>query len=132
MPTSPAPLIRTLIVDDHDNVRQGLALMLKAFDDLVLVGQAANGEDALHLCGEVTPDVVLMDLVMPVMDGVAATRAIRERHRSIQIVAITNTIDEYKRAAALEAGAHSFIAKHVSIDELAAAIRAAHVEVNHE
>jgi NarL family two-component system response regulator LiaR len=120
--------IRTLIVDDHYRVRQGLALMLLAFDDLQLAGQAADGEEALRLCAEAAPDVVLMDLLMPVMDGVAATRAIREQYPSVQVVAISNALDEHRRRAALEAGAHSCIGKHVSIDELAAAIRAAHAQ----
>ena len=130
MPTS--PIIRTLIVDDHANVRHGLALMLQVFDDLQLVGQATNGAEALRLCDEVKPDVVLMDLAMPVMDGVAATRAIRKQHPLVRVVAISNAADECLRRAALEAGAHSCIGKHVSIDELAAAIRAASVKVNHE
>lgn len=125
-------LVRTLIVDDHDNVRNGLALMLKAFDDLQLVGQATNGEEAVRLCAEVRPDVVLMDLFMPVMDGVTATRAIRQQHPLVRVVTISNAADESLRRAALEAGAHSCIGKHVSIDELAAAIRAAHLKVNHE
>ena len=120
-----SPPIRTLIVDDYANVRQGLALMLQVFDDLQLVGQAADGEEALRLCAEAKPDVVLMDIIMPVMDGVAATRAIRERHPCIRVVAMTSFNEEHKRLAALEAGAHSCIGKHISIDELAAAIRAA-------
>lgn len=118
--------IRTLIVDDHLNVRTSLALALRAFDDLQLVGQAADGEEALRLCGDARPEVVLMDLLMPVMDGLTAIRAIRAQHPAVQVVAITTAIDEHKRAAALEAGAHSCLGKHVSIDELAAAIRVAH------
>ena len=75
------PRLRVLLVDDHAMVRRGLAAFLKAFDDLELAGEAAQGEEAVQRCAEVQPDVVLMDLLMPGMDGVAATRAIRERCR---------------------------------------------------
>ena len=81
---------RVMIVDDHALVRSGLRVFLLAFDDLELVGEAANGEEALRLCKQLQPDVVLMDLVMSGMDGVAATRAIRERWPQIQVVALTS------------------------------------------
>src|ERR671924_677611 len=83
--------IRVLIVDDHGVVRSGLAAFLKAFDDLELVGEAANGRDALHLCAQVRPDVVLMDLMMPEMDGAAAVRAIRQQYPRIQVIALTSS-----------------------------------------
>lgn len=122
-PASTRLPIRTLLVDDHAHVRLGLALMLQAFDDLLLVGQAADGETALRLCAEARPDVVVMDLVMPGMGGAAATRAIRERHPGIEVVAITGGLENERRAMALAAGARACLGKHVTIDELAAAIR---------
>jgi NarL family two-component system response regulator LiaR len=118
--------IRVLIVDDHSVVRTGLKLFLMAYDDLELVGEAANGEQAARLCGEVRPDVVLMDLVMPGMDGVAATRAIREHSPGIKVIALTSFREEDLVQRALEAGAIGYLLKDVSADELADAIRAAH------
>ena len=79
--------IRVLIVDDHDMVRSGLKSFLRAYDDLELVGEANNGEQALSLCAEVDPDVILMDMVMPEMDGAEATRLIRQSHPQVQIIA---------------------------------------------
>ncbi len=117
--------IRVILVDDHDMVRRGLAVFLQAFDDLQLVGEAANGTEALHLCAECQPDVVLMDLIMPEMDGVTATRAIRQRHPDIRVIALTSFKDEELVEAALQAGAISYLLKNVSINELAEAIRAA-------
>lgn len=120
----PSP-IRVLIVDEHAMVRSGLAAFLQAFDDLELVGEATNGEEALHLCAQIQPDVVLMDLVMPVMDGVAATRAIRERYPDTQVIALTSFGDQERVKAALKAGAISYLLKDVSAEELVAAIRGA-------
>ena len=82
--------IRVLLVDDYAVVRSGLAAFLLAFDDLELVSEAGSGEEAVRLCEQLQPDVVLMDLVMPGMDGAAATRAIRERCPQIQIIALTS------------------------------------------
>jgi len=118
-------LIRVLIVDDQDTARSGLAVFLEAFDDLKLVGEATNGLEALQLCGRVQPDVVLMDLVMPEMDGIAATRAIRESWPQIQVVALTSFGGQELASGALRAGAAVFLLKNTSIDELANAIRAA-------
>jgi NarL family two-component system response regulator LiaR len=122
--TEPTP-IRVMLVDDHDMVRQGLAVFLQAFDDLQLVGEATNGSEALRLCAEHRPDVVLMDLVMPEMDGVAAIRAIRQSYPGIQIIALTSFKDEDLVEAALQAGAIGYLLKNISINELAHAIRAA-------
>lgn len=122
--TQPKP-IRVMLVDDHDMVRRGLALFLHAFDDLQLVGQAANGVEALHLCEELGPDVVLMDLRMPEMDGITAIQAIRQRHPHIQVVAMTNFRDSALMRAAQEAGAAACLLKNVSINLLAEAIRQA-------
>ena len=119
--------IRVMIVDDHAMVRQGLAAFLKAFDDLELVGEAANGEEVLPLAASVQPDVVLMDLVMDQMDGAAATRAIRQNYPHVQVIALTSFREELLVRKALQAGAISYLLKNVSADELAAAIRAAHM-----
>jgi two-component system, NarL family, response regulator LiaR len=123
--TSPPP-IRVLLVDDHAMVRRGLATFLKVFDDMELVGEAADGAAALLLCARARPDVVLMDLVMPGIDGVAATRAIREQFPTVAVVALTSFKEEELVQSALRAGVTSYLLKDVSADELAGAIRAAH------
>ncbi len=121
-----ASLIRVLLVDDHAVVRSGLGAFLLAFDDLELVGEAGSGQEAVRLCARVQPDVVLMDLVMPGMDGVAATRAIREQWPQIQVIALTSFREEELVKGVLEAGAIGYLLKNISADELAQAIRAAH------
>ncbi len=121
--TSP---IRVLIADDHSMVRAGLATFIRVKPDLDLVGEARNGQDAVRLCEQKQPDVILMDLVMPRMDGVAATQAIRERWPQIQVIALTSFKDKDMVQDALRAGAISYLLKDVSVDELAEAIRAAH------
>jgi len=118
--------IRVLLVDDHAVVRSGLGAFLLAFDDLELVGEASGGEEAVRLCPQVRPDVVLMDLVMPGMDGAAATRAIRQRCPHIQVIALTSFKEKELVQGALEAGAIGYLIKNVSADELADAIRAAY------
>jgi two-component system, NarL family, response regulator LiaR len=118
--------IRVMIVDDHAVVRSGLAAFLTVFEDLELVGQAGSGEEAVRLCRQLKPDVVLMDLVMPVMDGAAATKAIRAECPHIQVVALTSFREEDLVQGALQAGAISYLLKNVTADELANAIRAAH------
>jgi NarL family two-component system response regulator LiaR len=118
--------IRVMLVDDHAVVRSGLAAFLLAFDDLELVGEAGGGKEAVRLCEQVQPDVVLMDLVMPGMDGAAATHAIRERCPQIQVIALTSFKEDELVQGALQAGAISYLLKNVSADELADAIRAAH------
>lgn len=118
--------IRVLIVDDHAVVRSGLSAFLYVYDDLKLVGEAQNGACAVQLCAELTPHVVLMDLVMPEMGGVEATRIIRERHPQVQVVALTSFAEDDLVQEALQAGAISYLLKSVSGQELAAAIRAAH------
>jgi NarL family two-component system response regulator LiaR len=118
--------IRVMIVDDHDMVRKGLATFLMVCPDLELVGEASDGEEALHLCEQARPDVILMDLVMPKMDGKAATRAIRERWPRVQVIALTSFQENRLVQEALQAGAISYLLKNVSVDDLAEAIRAAH------
>ena len=117
--------IRVLVVDDHKVVRGGLKAFLLSFDDLELVGEAKNGHEALLKCAEVKPDVVLMDLVMPEMDGPTATRAIRNAYPTIQVIALTSFPEEELVEQALQAGAISYLLKTVEPDELADAIRAA-------
>ena len=122
--SEPAP-IRVMIVDDHAVVRSGLSAFLMAFDDLELVGEAASGAEAVRLCSQLPPDVVLMDMVMPEMDGAAATRALREVCPGVQVIALTSFKEEGLVQAALEAGAIGYLLKNVSAQELAGAIRAA-------
>jgi two-component system, NarL family, response regulator LiaR len=107
-------------------VRNGLGFFLMAYDDLELVGEANNGEQALRLCDQVLPDIVLMDLVMPGMDGAAATRLIREKHPHIQVIALTSFKEREQVQAALQAGANGYLLKDISAEELAQAIRRAH------
>ena len=126
MTRSPAQPIRVMLVDDHSMVRRGLATFLKVFDDLQLAGEAESGEAAIQLCAEVLPDVILMDMVLPVMDGAAATRAIRRQYPQVQVIALTSFKEGRLVKNALEAGAIGYLLKDVSADELARAIRAAH------
>jgi NarL family two-component system response regulator LiaR len=116
-------VIRVMIVDDHDLLRAGVATALVDRDDLQVVGEAADGEEAIALCDELQPDVILMDLVMPQMDGVSATRAIQERHPTIKIVALTSFDEDRLVDAALKAGASGYLLKNVSAEDLATAIR---------
>jgi two-component system, NarL family, response regulator LiaR len=118
--------IRVMLVDDHTMVRRGLAAFLKVFDDLQLAGEAESGEAAIQLCAEVVPDVVLMDMVMPDMDGAAATRLIRQQFPQVQVIALTSFKEGDLVKNALEAGAIGYLLKDVSAEELVQAIRAAH------
>ncbi len=119
------PPIRVMVVDDHAVVRGGLAAFLLAYDDLELVGEATNGVEALAMAERRRPDVVLMDLVMPEMDGATATRLLRERHPEIQVIVLTSFKEEEMVQGALAAGAIGYLLKNVSADELVNAIRAA-------
>lgn len=118
--------IRVMIVDDHAVVRSGLGAFLMAFDDLELVGEANGGEQAVRLCEKLNPDVILMDLVMPGMDGAAATKAVRERCPHIQVIALTSFREQELVQGALQAGAIGYLLKNISADELADAIRGAY------
>lgn len=118
--------IRVMIVDDHDMVRRGLVAFLNVNSDLLMVGEANNGQTALEICEEIKPDVILMDLVMPVMDGATATRKIRERCPEAQVIALTSFEEKELVQDALQAGAISYLLKNVTADALAEAIRAAH------
>jgi two-component system, NarL family, response regulator LiaR len=118
--------IRVIIVDDHAVVRSGLSAFLMVFDDLDFVGEASSGEEAIRLCKDLRPDVVLMDLVMPGVDGAAATQAIRENCPDTQVIALTSFKEKELVQGALKAGAIGYLLKNVSADELVSAIRAAH------
>ena len=118
--------IRVMIVDDHPMVRKGLASFLLVMDDVEFVGDAKDGHDAIRQCEISPPDVILMDLVMPTMDGPTAIREIRTRWPEIQVVALTSFQEEELVHEALQAGAISYLLKDVSADELESAIRAAH------
>ena len=126
MTISPSQPIRVMLVDDHTMVRRGLATFLKVFDDLQLVGEAESGEAAIQLCAEVLPDVILMDMALPMMDGATATRAIRKHFPQVQVIALTSFKEGKIIRNALEAGAIGYLLKDVSADELVRAIRAAH------
>jgi NarL family two-component system response regulator LiaR len=115
--------IRVMLVDDHNVVRSGLATFLRAYDDLELVGEAKNGLEAVNLCHEKQPDVILMDLMMPEMDGIAATRAILLEHPEIKIIAMTSFEEEQLVQGVLAAGAISYLIKNITADELAKAIK---------
>ena len=118
-------IIRVMLVDDHAVVRSGLSAFLLAYDDMELVGEASGGERAIQLCQQAKPDVVLMDLVMPGMDGATATGLIREKCPQIQVIALTSFKEQDLVEGALKAGAIGYLLKDVSADELANAIRAA-------
>lgn len=117
--------IRIVVVDDHDMVRRGLAAYLKVQPDLSLIGEAGDGMQAVELCLQLQPDVVLMDLIMPGMGGIEATRLIREQNPATQVIALTNFQEKSMVQEAIRAGAISYLLKNVKGDNLAAAIRSA-------
>lgn len=118
--------IRVVVVDDHAMVRSGLATFMDTYEDLELVGEAASGEAAVQVCEHVQPDVVLMDLKLPGMDGVAATRAILGSLPMVRVLAVTSYQEGDLVQEALSAGATGYLLKDVEPDELAKAIRGAH------
>ena len=120
-----AERIRILLVDDHAMVRRGMRDFLALHDDLEVVGEAADGVAALEATTMLSPDVVIMDLLMPGMDGIAATAEIKARHPAVEVIALTSFIDEDRVTAAIEAGASGFLLKDAEADDLANAIRAA-------
>ena len=118
-------MIRVLVVDDQRLVREGLTALLELGDDLELVGVAADGAQALDLVAEQHPDVVLMDLRMPVMDGVEATRRISRDHPGVEVVVLTTHADDDSVLAALHAGARGYLTKDAGMAEIARAVAAA-------
>ncbi|MBN2045360.1 MAG: response regulator transcription factor [Anaerolineales bacterium] len=117
--------IHVMLVDDHAMVRSGLSAFLYAFDDLELVGEASGGEEAVRLCGEIKPDVVLMDLVMPGMDGATATQKIKESCPQVQVIALTSFKEQNLVEGAIKAGAIGYLLKDITAEALADAIRSA-------
>jgi two-component system, NarL family, response regulator LiaR len=121
-----SPHLRIVVVDDHKMVRNGLRTFLLVHDDLELVGEAADGQEALAVVARMRPDVVLMDLQMPRMDGIAATRALLARDPALCVVALTSFKEEALIMQALEAGMRGYLLKDIEGNELAKAIRAAY------
>jgi NarL family two-component system response regulator LiaR len=117
--------IRVLIVDDHTVVREGLTAMLDVHPELTLVGEAPDGSLAIELCGRLKPNVILMDLMMPEVDGVTAIRSIMATHPEMRILALTSFMENEMLQAALDAGAVGFLLKNISAKELVEAIKAA-------
>jgi NarL family two-component system response regulator LiaR len=115
-----------MVVDEHGMVRRGIVAYLKNIPGIQVVGEAQNGREAVELCEQLQPEVVLMDLVMPEMDGVAATRAIKQRWQDIQVIALTSFPERDMVQNALQAGAISYLLKNVSGEDLAEAIRDAY------
>jgi NarL family two-component system response regulator LiaR len=118
--------IRVLSVDDHEIMRGGVRFLLLAFDDLELVGEAQRGEEAAQLCQETRPDVVLVDMKMPGMDGIQTTAAIKAVCPEVQVLILTSFHDHDLVRRSIEAGAVGYVLKDASKEDLAAAIRAAH------
>jgi NarL family two-component system response regulator LiaR len=121
-----ATCIGVMVVDDHAVVRNGIRFSLLAFDDIELVGEASSGEEAVRLCTQIQPDVILMDMVMPGMDGAATTRAVLHSYPNAQVLALTSFQEGDLVEKALKAGAIGYLLKDVAIDELAEAIRLAY------
>lgn len=116
---------KILIVDDHEVVRQGLKMFLSFEDDLEIVGEATNGEEALEKIETRCPDVVLMDLVMPVMSGIEAIPIIRQKYPDVEVIALTSVLDNGSVVRAVRAGAIGYLLKDTNSDELVRSIRAA-------
>jgi DNA-binding NarL/FixJ family response regulator len=122
---TPTPAIRVLLVDDHPVVRDGLAALLGTQPDLTVVGEAATGPEALRRTAELAPDVVLMDLQLPGMDGAAATAAIRTAHPDVRVLVLTTYDTDADITAAVDAGAVGYLLKDTGREELCAAVRTA-------
>jgi two-component system, NarL family, response regulator LiaR len=116
---------RILITDDHGVVRQGLRMFLSLDPDLEVVGEAENGKEALAMARDLHPDVVLMDLLMPVMDGIRATEAIRSELPDVEVIALTSVLEDASVTGAVRAGAIGYLLKDTDAEELKRAIRAA-------
>jgi NarL family two-component system response regulator LiaR len=114
-----------MTVDDYQVVRVGLAAALQPYPDLEVVGEAADGAEALAMCARTKPDVVLMDLVMPEMDGMAAMQAIHRAYPHVQVIVLSGFGNEELARAALQEGATSYLSKDVTAEELASAVRTA-------
>jgi len=122
----PGEKIKVLIVDDHQVVRQGLRTFLELQEDIIVVGEAGDGLQAVEMVHQYQPDVVLMDLVMPRLDGIAATRQVKSSAADVKVIALTSFTEDDKVFPAIQAGASSYLLKDVSPDDLVEAIRAAY------
>lgn len=118
--------IKVMLVDDHPMVRQGLRTFFTTCDDIQVVAEAGNGQEAVSRLSEVEVDVILMDMVMPIMDGAAATAKVMELHPDARVIVLTSFVDPATVKRVLEAGAISYLLKDASPDKLADAIRQAH------
>ena len=118
--------IKVLIVDDHQVVRQGLRTFLELQEDVLVVGEAGDGQAAVEMTRQLNPNVVLMDLVMPHLDGISATRQVKALGLDVKVIALTSFTEDDKVFPAIQAGASSYLLKDVSPDELVEAIRAVH------
>ncbi len=117
--------IRVLITDDHGVVRQGLRMFLSLDPDIQVVGEASNGREALAMVRDLEPDVVLMDLLMPIMDGISATKAIRSELPDVEVIALTSVLEDASVTGAVRAGAIGYLLKDTDAEELSRAIKAA-------
>ena len=117
--------VKILITDDHGVVRQGLRMFLSLDPDLEVIGEAENGKEALAMARELKPDVVLMDLLMPVMDGIAATEAIRRELPNVEVIALTSVLEDVSVSGAVRAGAIGYLLKNTEAEDLGRAIKAA-------
>ena len=123
--TAPPRRIRVLVVDDHAVVRRGLRMFLGDAADIEIVGEAGDGEEAIRLAGQLAPDVVLMDLLLPKVDGIGAIEVIRGAHPDVQVLALTSVLEDASVIGAVKAGAIGYLLKNTEADDLVAAIRAA-------
>lgn len=119
-------IIRVMTVDDHEILRTGIIYSLMPFKDLELVGEASSGAQALQLCAELQPDIVLMDLRMDGLDGIQTTQAIRNQYPQVQVIALSSFYEKESVEGVMQAGAHGYLIKGVSGGELAEAIRVAY------
>lgn len=116
--------IRVLLVDDHSQVHRALAVMNNIYDDLQIVAHASNGLEAIELCAEFQPDIVIMDVIMPEMNGVEATRIIHQRYPNIKILALSSFQDDTSVREMMQGGASGYVLKNSALEELANSVRA--------
>lgn len=119
-------MIRLMLVDDQTLIRQGLASLLSLEDDFEIIGQAGHGQEAVSLADTLRPDMILMDIRMPVMDGVAATKSVKEKHPDIKVLVLTTFDEDEYIVKAMQAGASGYLLKDAPTEQLAAAIRSVH------
>jgi NarL family two-component system response regulator LiaR len=118
--------IRIMLVDDHSQIHRGLGILQDTYSDLLLVAHASNGREAIQLCDEHLPEIIIMDVIMPIMGGIEATRLIHEQHPGIKILALSSFQDEESVREMIKAGAVGYILKNSSLEEIAGSIRAAY------